>query len=88
MIKQRITGRFFLVLTSIFLYSLVGVSSNALAFGSGGFGNQNDETCRQLEESNRINREMLKLQREQMEQQRIDNMMRNAEESLGHRRWN
>ena len=82
MIKQHITGRFFLVLTSIFFYSLIA-SSNALAFCNPG-----DEACKQLEEANRIQREMLELQRKQMEQQRSDNALRNAEESLGHRRWN
>ncbi len=69
-----------------FLISLLFVSTNALAYCSS-YNNDSYQSCLQQEEANRIQRQMLELQRQQMEQQRIDNMMRLSEESLGHPRY-
>lgn len=85
--KQKITRKFLLLIISFFLYGLTTISSNAFAFCSGGFNDPNYESCVQQEEANDTQKKMLELQREQMEQEHQDNMMRDAEESLGHRRW-
>jgi biopolymer transport protein ExbB/TolQ len=76
MIKQRITGRFILVLTSIFLYSLT-LSSSALASG---FDDSNYEVMQQLEKNNRIQKEMLELQQQQLREQQAENARREIEE--------
>ena len=54
------------------------ISINAFAYCSGGSNNPNYQACIQQEESNRIQKEMLELQRKQLEQQTIDRMMRDG----------
>ncbi|STX43956.1 Uncharacterised protein [Legionella donaldsonii] len=63
----------------ILICILVAVSANAFSFCTGGFNDPNYQACMQQEESNRIQKEMLEVQRQQLEQQRIDNMMRQSD---------
>jgi hypothetical protein len=44
------------------------VISNAFAYCSGGYNDPEHEACIQREESNRVQKEMLELQRKQLEQ--------------------
>lgn len=63
----------------IFLITfLMVISINAFAYCAGGFNDPNHEACIQQEEANRIQKEMLELQRKQLEQQTIDRMMRDG----------
>lgn len=58
------------------------ISLNSFAFCSGQWGSPEYEACEQREEAIKIQKQMLEEQRKQAEQQRIDNAMRNAEQSL------
>ena len=51
-------------------------SASSFAFCPGGFGDPNYQACIRQEEANRIQKEMLELQRKQIQQQHIDNIMR------------
>ncbi|WP_131795486.1 hypothetical protein [Fluoribacter gormanii] len=67
----------------IFLISLLMVISiNGFAYCSGGSNDPNYQACIQQEEANRIQREMLELQRKQMVEQRAEQMMRASEADI------